>query len=150
MAALKPRPDFAYAVDIDDGGAMDSHEIARIELFRQGLNGFSYVVDFARDVKARVVALRLNPVDIVDWNKQNAPAHGDGETLRIIEVKAGAIEQSKEPLGSFPILLPDTAFASACDRACQSIGGEGFEEVVHRVGVERAESIANRRRLQIW
>ena len=140
VAALEPGLHLAHAADIDDGGAMDADELARVEFFHERLEGLSDVVGAAADMEARIVSFGLDPVDVGDGDELNAAANGDGEALQIVGREA-VCEQREEFSGGLLILASLASIAGPGDGARQPIGSEGLEEVVDGVGVEGADRV---------
>src|SRR5271170_3165627 len=141
MAALKPWLHFANAMQVNDGGAVDANEIARIEFFHQCLQGFSYVVDAARDVEPGVVVFGFNPVNIGDGDENDTAARGDGKALRVIGLGARAVEQREEALCGFFILAAKAALTRARERSGEAVGGKGLKQIVNGIGIECIERI---------
>ena len=130
VAALKPRLYLADALDVDDGGAVNSDEVARIKFLGEGLHCFTDIVSAAGDMKPNVVSFGADPVDVGDRDENDASIDEDGQALEVIGLGAGALEQGEEPLGCLLILATERPIADAFEGAGEAVRSKGFEEVI--------------------
>src|SRR5579864_6544712 len=73
VVPVEPWLDFADALEIDDGGAMDAHKPLRIELRFHLIHVAADQMRCCTAVEAQIVAFSFNPVQVADVEEKEAP-----------------------------------------------------------------------------
>ena len=95
------------------------------------------------DVQPDVVALGLDPVDFVDLDEVDAAGRLHHDALRVAPLAAEVVEQVDQPLldRAFGRLIAGDRGAGPLERLLEPARGEGLQQVVEGVDVERLQRV---------
>ena len=102
---MKPGLHLLDAIDLHDGRAMDAPELFRVELFFQVADRFAQQIALLVIVDAYVVSLRLDAVNILHVEKEDAASVLDHQSLEMVRAGFQLLEQGKNVLVSFATLI---------------------------------------------
>src|SRR5215510_9386334 len=73
ILAVKPGLHLFDLVDLHDGRTMDAAKLSRVELLFQATDRFAQQVSLLIIVDAYVISFRLNALNVIDTDKEDAP-----------------------------------------------------------------------------
>src|SRR6266480_2528398 len=134
-------------LDVYDGRPVDAHEPRGVELRFEMLHGFAQRVPGAARMDLDVVALRFDPVDVLDAEDGHATARLDRETLQVLTVAGDrrlprdSVQQGGEPVAQRSDLALAHLLLGVRHRPAESLVVEGLEQIEQRVDLERPEGV---------
>src|ERR1044071_7186178 len=139
------------AVEVDDGGAVRAPEGLRVEALLKLLHAQAEQVRLAADVELDVVVVGLDPVHVRRVDEDDAAARLDHEARQVAALLSrrgdrglfvrAAPEEGAQALGQTLRLAQLDVRLRARERLAEPLVGEGLEQVVERVHLERLERV---------
>ena len=83
ILAVKPRLHLFDLVDLHDSRTMNAAKLSRVELLFQTTDRFAQQVSLLIIVDAYVISFRLDALNVIDTDKENAPTVLDHQTLEM-------------------------------------------------------------------
>jgi len=121
---------------------MNSQELGWVQLLLEPCERFAQLVLTCADVKADVVALGLDPVDIFDRDEQHATAARDGQSVRLRSSRGDAFEVRDRAAHLFVVDCSGDSLPRASQGPVEPVLPDRLEQIVDRARVEGAESIS--------
>src|SRR5437588_6829320 len=141
VLAMRPGLQLLDAVESDDCGAVYADELFGIELRFEAGDGLAQEVRLLARVYGDVVALGLDPVNLIRVEEEDAAPRFHNEPLAVARRLAHLFEQSQYArVHTCAAVAPDLAFG-ALDGRLESLAVEGLQEIVERVELEGAHSV---------
>jgi len=138
---VEPRLEFADGVETDETAAIEAHEEFGVKDFLEGIESAANVVFLGRRVYQDVVAIRFDPGDVIDGDKEGALAFANEQALGIAAIPLNLLEQMLQTgfgASAIGVLVVD---AGTMESFTEALLNDGLEEVVEGVDFEGAKSV---------
>src|SRR5947199_317851 len=141
VLAVRPGLHLLDAVEPDDRGAVYAYELFGVELRFEAGDCLAQEVRLLARVYRDVVALGLDPVDLVRVEEEDAAPRLHDEPLAVARRLAHLFEEGEYArVHARAAVAPDLAFG-ALDGGLEALAVEGLQQVVERVELEGANGV---------
>src|SRR5262245_9217467 len=124
VIAAEPGLELTNAIQVDDGRTSDALKFTRVEFGFQAADGFAEEMPFPVSVQQDVIALRLDPFDLVRLEKEDAAFGLDDKSFKVARLPLG--EHREDSLMRFPALLGFDLSNGATQRLLEALAIEGL------------------------
>src|SRR5262245_18798846 len=139
--AMRPGLQFLNAIDIDQPGAVNARELARVELRGKAGESFAHQRRLFSEVDADVIALGLDPVNLVGLEHEDPVVVFDDQTVEVLRLVLDFGEQAEDP----PVHVVAVFFSKPLFRPPQSPreprAVERLEQVIYSLRVESLHGV---------
>src|SRR5260221_14002308 len=130
MGAVEERLDLPYPLRVDDRGLVNSHEARRIEARLDVAQRLAQQVGLLARVDPKVVALALDPVNLVRLQEREAPSRPQDDAVEPPRPRLQVREHREDPpLKGLRRRGPDP-LTGPRERLAQAFPVEGLQQVV--------------------
>src|SRR5262245_56664634 len=133
---MRPRLQLLNAIDVDHPRTVDAWEFARVELRGEAGESFAHQRRLFSDVNADVIALGLDPVNLVGLEHEDPVVVFDYQSVEVLRLDLDFGEQAEDP----PVHVVAVFFPKPLFRPPQSPreprAVERLEQVIYGLRVE--------------
>ena len=133
MMAVKPGLDLLDTADIHDCGAMYPQELSRVELLFKAGEGLAEFVLASADVKAYVVAISFDPIDVLGRDKLHSSVCRSRQPVRIGLDCGKSVQAGYDAVQLVMLELASNSPLGASDSPLKPIFPDRFQQIVNAV-----------------